>query len=70
MGNFLGKILLFNFKNKGNLSKWSGSGRMFLDGIYRNGNPLLLPCLENSMNRGAGQVTVHGIAESQTRLCD
>ena len=40
MGSFLGKILLFNFKNKGNLGKWSESGRMSLDGICRNGNPL------------------------------
>ena len=25
-------------------------------------------CLENSMDRGAWQATVHGVAESQTRL--
>ena len=29
-----------------------------------NGYPLQYPCLENSMDRGAWQVTVHGIAES------
>ena len=29
-----------------------------------NGNPLQYSCLENSMNRGAWQATVHGVAES------
>ena len=29
-----------------------------------NGNPLLYPCLENPMDRGAWRATVHGIAES------
>ena len=32
------------------------------------GNPLLYSCLENPMDRGAWQDTVHGVAESQTRL--
>jgi len=31
-----------------------------------NGNPLQYSCLENSMDRGAWGVTVHGIAESRT----
>ena len=29
-----------------------------------NGSPLQYSCLENSMDRGVGQVAVHGIAES------
>ena len=29
-----------------------------------NGNPLQYSCLENSMDRGAWQSTVHGIAKS------
>ena len=29
-----------------------------------NGNPLQYSCLENSMDRGAWQATVHGVAES------
>ena len=29
-----------------------------------NGNPLQYSCMENPMDRGAWQVTVHGIAES------
>ena len=33
-----------------------------------NGNPLRCSCLENSMDRGAWWATVHGVAESRTRL--
>ena len=33
-----------------------------------HGNPLLYSCLENSMNRGAWQATVHRVTKSQTRL--
>ena len=33
-----------------------------------NGNPLQYSCLENPMDRGARQATVHGVAKSQTRL--
>ena len=32
------------------------------------GNPLHWPCLENPMDRGAWQGTVHGVAKSQIRL--
>ena len=35
-----------------------------------NGNPLQYSCLENSMDRGAWQATVYGVAKSQTRLSD
>ena len=31
-----------------------------------NGNPLQYSCLKNSMNRGAWQATVHGVAKSRT----
>ena len=31
-----------------------------------NGNPLQCSCLENPMDRGAWQATVHGVANSQT----
>ena len=34
----------------------------------RNGNPLQYSCLENSMDRGAWQVTAHGVAKSRTQL--
>ena len=33
-----------------------------------NGNPLQYSCLENPMDRGAWQATVHGITKSQTVL--
>ena len=33
-----------------------------------NGNPLQYPFLENSMDRGAWQATVQGVAMSWTRL--
>ena len=33
-----------------------------------NGNPLQYPCLENPMDRGAWQATVHGVAKSRTWL--
>ena len=31
-----------------------------------NGSPLQYSCLENSMDRGAWQATVHGVAKSRT----
>ena len=37
-----------------------GSGRSPGEG---NGYPLLFSCLENPMDRGAWQATVHGVAE-------
>ena len=33
-----------------------------------NGNPLQYSCLENPLDRGAPWATVHGVAESDTRL--
>ena len=33
-----------------------------------HGNPLQHSCLENPMDRGAWEVTVEGLAQSQTRL--
>ena len=35
-----------------------------------NGYPLHCSCLENSMDRGAWQATVHGVAKSQKQLSD
>ena len=42
-----------------------GSGRSPEEG---NGKPLQYSCLENSMNTGAWQATVHGVTKSQTQL--
>ena len=33
-----------------------------------HGNPLQYSCLENLMDRGAWQTTVHGVTKSQTQL--
>ena len=35
-----------------------------------NGSPLQYSCLENSMDRGLWQATIHGAAKSWTRLTD
>ena len=35
-----------------------------------NGNLFQYSCLENSMERGAWQATVHGVAKSQMRLSE
>ena len=35
-----------------------------------HGNPLQFSCLKNSMDRGAWQTTVHGVAKSRTWLSD
>ena len=35
-----------------------------------HGNPLYYSCLENPMDRGAWQVTAHGVTKSQARLSD
>ena len=42
-----------------------GSGRSPGGG---HGNPLQYSCLENPMDRGAWQATVHEVAKSQTQL--
>ena len=45
--------------NAGDLGSNCESGRSPGEG---NDNPLQYSCLENSMNRGAWQATVHGVA--------
>ena len=49
--------------NVGDLDSIPGSGRSPGEG---NGNPLQYSCLENPMDGGAYQATVHGITNSQT----
>ena len=51
--------------NLGDLGSIPGSGRSPGEG---NGNPLKYPCLENSMDGGAWQATVHGVAKTWSRL--
>ena len=49
--------------NAGNWGSIPGYGRSTGEG---NGNPLQYSCLKNSMDRGAWQATVHGVAKSRT----
>ena len=51
--------------NMGDLGSIPGSGRSPGGG---NGNPLQYSCLENSVDRGALQAPVCGVANSQTQL--
>ena len=53
--------------NAGDLGSIPGSGRSPGGG---HGNPLHYSCLESPMDRRAWWATVHGVAKSQTRLCD
>ena len=53
--------------NAGDISSVPGWGRSPEE---MNGYPLQYSCLENSMDRGAWWVTVHGVAKSKTQLSD
>ena len=53
--------------NVGDLGLIPGSGRSSGE---RKGNQLQYSCLENPMDGGAWQATVHGVAKSWTRLSD
>ena len=44
---------------------WAAMGRSHGG---ENGNPLQYSCLENSIDRGSWQATVHGVAKSWTQL--
>ena len=52
-------------RNVGDGGLIPGSGRSLEEG---NGYPLQCSCLENPMDRGAWQATVHGVAKSQIQL--
>ena len=53
--------------NVGDPGSMPGLGRSPREG---NGNPLQYSCLENPMDGGAWQATVHGVANSRTWLSD
>ena len=59
-----GKASVYNAGDSGSIP---GLGRSPGEG---NGNPLQDYCVENPMDRGAWQATVHGVAKSRTRLSD
>ena len=53
--------------NTGDLGSIPGWGKSPGDG---NGYPLKCSCLENSMDRGAWQATLHGVTKNWTRPSD
>ena len=55
-----GKVSAYN---AGHLGSIPGLGRSPGEG---NGNPLQYSCLENRMDRGSWQATLHGVANSWT----
>ena len=73
--NFMEEILRLGFPgdsdgkesacNAGDLGSIPGSGRSPGEG---NGYPLQYSCLENPMDRGPWQATVHGVTKSRTQL--
>ena len=52
-----------NAGDAGDVGSIPGSGR---SPGGRNGNPFQYSCLENPMDRGTWQATVHGVRKSQT----
>ena len=52
-----------NAEDIGDAGSIPGSGRSLGGGRC---NPLQYSCLENSMDRGACQTTIHGVAKSRT----
>ena len=56
-----------NARDQGAMGSIPGLGRTPGEG---NGNPLQHSGLENPMDRGAWQATIHGVAKSQTQLSD
>ena len=53
--------------NAGDPSSIPGLGRSIGE---KNSNPFQYSCLENSMDRGAWQATVYGVAKSRTQQSD
>ena len=60
MGFSAGSVVKNLPANAGDTGSIPGSGR-FLGGV--NGNPLQSSCLENPVDRGAWQATVHGVGK-------
>ena len=53
--------------NAGDMGPIPESGRSPGEG---NGNPRQYSCLENAMDRGAYQATLHGVTKSRTQFSD
>ena len=65
MGFFGGSEVKASAWNVGDLGSIPGLGRSPGEG---SGNPFQYSCLENPMNRGAWQATVHGVAGVRRNL--
>ena len=63
LGKRMASMVKNMFSNAGDVSLVVGLGRSSREG---NGNPLQYSCLENPMDRGTWQATVHGVAKCQT----
>ena len=61
------KNLLASAGDAGDMGLIPGSGR---SPGGQHGNPLQYSCLENPMDRGVWQATVHGVAKSRAQLSD
>ena len=59
----IGAVIKNQLASAGGPGSIPGSGRSPGEG---NGNALQYFCLENPMDRGAWQATVHGVTKSQT----
>ena len=64
LGDSFGKESICNARDLGSIP---GSGSSLGEG---NGNPLQYSCLEDPMDRGAWQATVHGVAKKWTLFND
>ena len=60
-----GRVVKESACQSGDMGLIPGSGRSPAGG---NGNPLQYSSLDNPMDRGVWQATVHGVAKSQTGL--
>ena len=58
-----GSVVKNMLANAGDTSSIPGPRRSPGEG---NGNPLEYSCLENPMDRGAWQITIHGVTKSRT----
>ena len=67
---FVDKVmsLLFNMLSKLVITFLARSKHLLISWLLGNGNPLQYSYLENSMDRGAWQAAVHGVAKTQTQL--
>ena len=70
-----GKLLDLPCSSDGKESACNSGDPGLIPGLERspgegNGNPLQYSCLENPMDRGAWQATVHGVTKSRIQLSD